>query len=472
MSCEFTVDQAAKFVNGKLLGRSERLFQGVSTDTREELGGKLFIALSGENFDGHNFCEMAVQKGAAALLVKNSFVPSPEIESKVSIIKVPDTVEAMQRLSTAWRDQLSATVVGITGSNGKSSTKDFCAQLITGFKKVHVAQKSYNNHIGVPLTLLGAPKDTEVLLVEMGMNHSGEIRSLSQIAKPNIVMCTIVGRAHVGNFENGIEGVAKAKEEIYTYNPHSIMIFNHDNEYTMNMYEEAKKYVPDERLKVFSSFAAGAEVSLRATQLHLDSMDITGHIAGIQGTAHVPVFGRHNVINLMAAALVASVIGMEPEDIWANFSKCKTGWGRGQLVQLPNGAKVIFDGYNANPDSFALLIKNLYEISLPDGGQKHAVFAEMLELGVDAEKFHEDVGQMVGQADFESIFFYGPSHEAFRRGVEKAGFDKSLIISYSYEESLALKLQDMINPTDVVVMKGSRGSRIERVLKLWAPDFQ
>lgn len=470
MSCKLKVDKTAELLSGRLEGVTQASFHGVSTDTRAHLKGKLFVGLKGENFDGNEFCEQAIQAGAAALLVNEAAKLDPKYLSQVSVIRVADTLLALQQLALVWRSLLKGTVVGITGSNGKSSTKDFCYQIIKSSKKVHVAQKSYNNHIGVPLTLLDAPLDSEVILVEMGMNHSGELTSLSKIAKPNVVLCTMVGRSHIGNFENGIQGIADAKEEIYLANPKAIKIFNCDNEYTMKMYERAQKTDPDEQVKTFSSFSAGAEVSLRAQNMELESLLVTGHIKGIKGEQRVPLFGRHNIVNLMAASSVAIEVGMEPEAVWKEMAHCHSAWGRNQLHKLKSGTKIIFDGYNSNPDSLSSLVKNIFEIYVPDG-KKVAVIAEMLELGEGAEPLHEQLGELIGQVDFSVVWFFGKSHQAFERGVKKAGFSKNLIISDTYKDSLALKVQGMLNPSDVVVMKGSRGSQVERVLKQWDPSF-
>lgn len=470
MACELKVADAAKLVNGQLHGSTAVSFRGVGTDSREDLRGKLFIALKGENFDGHLFCDVAVQKGAVALIVGTDYQITEEILHKVAVIVVPSPLRALQDLATGWRRKIKAKVVGITGSNGKSTTKDFCYSLLKPFYDVHAAKKSFNNHIGVPLTILGASEATEVLLLEMGMNHAGELTELSKIAQPDVTLCTTVGRGHVGNFGGSVQSVASAKEEIYIANPNSIQIFNGDNEFTMEMFNRAVKARDPDKLKVFSSFSAGAEVSLRATHMHLDSLQVVGHIGGIKGEASVPVFGRHNVVNLMAASAVAYTLGILPEEIWKYLPECKSGWGRNQIHILPSGTKVLFDGYNANPDSVSALVKNMFEIPITDG-KKVAILAEMLELGEDAGRLHEEIGALVGQTDFEVIWFFGPSAARFQQGVQASGFSKTLLVSDSYEDSLAKKVQDMLNPTDVVVIKGSRGSRVERVLRYWDPEF-
>jgi UDP-N-acetylmuramoyl-tripeptide--D-alanyl-D-alanine ligase len=163
---------------------------------------------------------------------------------------------------------------------------------------------------------------------------------------------------------------------------------------------------------------------------------------------------------------------MEPEKIWQAMTFCKGQWGRNQIVKLPGGPTVLFDAYNANPDSAAMLIKNIYETPVAEGAKKVAVLGEMLELGDQAAMYHRELGELIGQSDVELVWFYGPDSGAFQAGLEKSGFSKTAIISDSYEESLAKKVRSMLNPIDVVVMKGSRGMRLERVMQTWDPSFQ
>jgi len=470
MACEFNIAQIVEATGGKVLSTAEKNFVGVGTDTRQSLDKQIFIALKGDSHDAHGFLSAAVGKGAKCLVVHDEAKLTPELLSKVTVIRVNDTLQALQDLALYWRKKIKAKIFGITGSNGKTTTKEFAATLMAAQFKVHYSRGSYNNHWGVPLTLLGISKFSEVAIVEMGMNHSGEITQLSNIAMPDVVVCTTVGRAHIGNFGGSQQAIANAKEEIYIANPQAVKIFNYDNEYTLKMFERESKRTGADTTLVFSSFSAGAEVSLRATIMNMEGLHIVGQIGGVKGEARVPVFGRHNVVNLMAAAAQALVMKMEPELIWATLPKCQSEWGRGQLHSLPNGTQVLFDAYNANPDSMAALIKNIFEIHVP-GGRKIAVLGEMLELGSEAEKFHRDLGEMIGNTDFETIWFIGPSGAAFKAGVLSSSESKNVIISGGYELELAKKLQSMLNPSDVVVLKGSRGMKLERVMQTWDPLF-
>lgn len=471
MACEFNITQILEATGGEALSTVDKKFVGVGTDTRQPLNNKIFIALKGDKFDAHQFVEQAVKKGAKCLIVHQEIEAVEALKKQVTVIKVKNTLRALQDMARYWRKQMKAKVFAITGSNGKTTTKEYAKSILEAQFKVHYAQGSFNNHWGVPLTLLGISPFHDVAILEMGMNHAGELTQLSKIAEPDVVLCTTVGRAHIGNFGGSQQAIADAKEEIYLSNPKATKIFNYDNEYTIKMFERVTKLQGAENTLVFSSFSAGGEVSLRATEMSIEGLLVIGQIGGVRGEARVPVFGRHNVVNIMAAACIALVMKMEPELIWRSLPNCHAQWGRGQLLKLPNGTAILFDAYNANPDSMAALIKNLFEINVPEGGKKVAVLGEMLELGKTADQFHSELGEIVGQTDFDLIWFMGPSAASFERGIKNSGYTKKIIVSSTYEESLANKVRSMLNPQDIVVMKGSRGMQLERVMQVWDPHF-
>lgn len=472
MGFEASIDEIVEAVRGKLICKVADSVKGVGTDTRNDLTGNLFIALKGDNFDGHDYLKQAVEQGAAAVLIHGEPTGLVDVVEKVSVIQVKDTLGGLQELSRYWRRKFKGKVVGITGSMGKTSAKDFAKVMMRSRRKVYSSMKSYNNHWGVPFTLLNASPDDDVVLVEMGMNHAGELETLSKWCEPDIVVCTTVGRSHVGHFENGIQGIADAKEEIYLSNQKAMKIFNYDNEYTLKMFERVSKLAGTEDTRVFSSFAAGSEVSLRATHMSLDGLQVTGHIGGVKGEATIPIFGRQNVTNLMAAASIAYAVGLEPEDIWDAMPECRTGWGRNQLMTLASGTKVLFDAYNSNPDSMTILIKNLFEIQAGEGGKKVAVIGEMLELGEQAPAAHSEIAELLGNIDVDLVLFFGPSAKHFEAGLKNAYFSKTYFISDTYDEELAKKVGSMLNPSDVVVMKASRGMKLERVLHAWDPSIK
>lgn len=469
MACELTLSQVVEATGGVVLSTHEKLFFGVGTDTRQALNGQIFFALKGDAHDAHFYLPQAVKAGAKCLIVHDENDAVKNLSGQVTVIRVADTLRALQALAAYWRKRFKAKVIAITGSNGKTSTKEFAATILGRQFKVCSSKASFNNHWGVPITLLQVSKFDDFAVIEMGMNHPGELTELSKIVEPDVVLCTMVGKSHIGNFPEGQSGIARAKEEIYEANPNALQIFNCDNDFTMAMFERASKKIGADRCRVFSSFAAGAEVGLRATHMTLETLQVMGHIGGIKGDVVVPVYGRQNVVNLMAAASIAFAVGMEPEQIWATLPSCRGAWGRNQLIRLDSGTQVLFDGYNANPDSMTILIKNLFETQV--AGRKICIFGEMLELGSEAVQSHYDLGELVANTDVEIVWFYGPSCKDFERGFRAASTEKTLFISDTYNEDLAKKLQSMLNPNDIVVIKGSRGMKLEKVVQLWSANF-
>jgi UDP-N-acetylmuramoyl-tripeptide--D-alanyl-D-alanine ligase len=462
---------------GRIQSQSFQVFQGVGTDTRKNLTNQLFIALKGDSFDAHDYLLKAVEAGARGLLIHTplekifgmSLDQANDLKKRATIVLVEDTLKAFQDLANYYRKKSSALIVGITGSNGKTTTKEFSGAIIGAYKKVHIPKGSFNNHWGVPMTLLDQPEDTEVSVIEMGMNHSGEIRRLCEIAEPEHVVVSMVGRAHVENFGN-ILGIAAAKEEIYKYaRPDAHRIYNLDNPYTLAMYQRARQEYPTaKKILTFSSQQNQADVYLKITELTMSKILIEGAIAGVSGQAAVPVFGHQNLTNLSAAAALAFSIGLTPEQIWRALPFCKTSWGRNQVVLLQNGAQLLFDGYNANPDSMKALLENVPLIKAR--GKKMGVFAQMRELGAESSQLHQELGTLVSQSGFEVVWFYGDDAEAFEAGMQLGKYQKKLIVSKSYEDSLASEVASMINPSDAVLVKGSRGMKMERFVLACEPE--
>jgi UDP-N-acetylmuramoyl-tripeptide--D-alanyl-D-alanine ligase len=456
---------------GRLLSTCAQSFQGVGSDTRVDLKGQLFFALKGEAFDAHRFLAKAVEQGAAGLIVHEETAELHALKDKVTVILVSDTLRALQDLAHFERKKSSSLIVGITGSNGKTTSKEFAGAVISSVRKVHLPKGSFNNHWGVPFTLLAEPEGSQVSLIEMGMNHAGEIQLLCEIAEPDVVVVSMVGRAHIEHFGR-IEKIAEAKEEIYRFaKPEAVRIYNLDNEWTAKMHQQAKSHYPKaRRILTFSSAQSSADVFFQIQELTMSSISIRGSIAGVAGESVVPVFGEQNLTNLMVAASCALAAGLSPKEIWSALSRCKTNWGRNQLVHLQNGAELLFDAYNANPDSMKALLGNVK--LLKTKGKKIGVFAQMLELGELSSSLHQELGEWVGRAGFDDVWFYGADSVAFERGIRSSNFSKNLIVSRSYEDSLASQVASVINPLDTVLVKGSRGMKLERFVMACKPvDF-
>lgn len=464
------VQTIVRVTGAQTVSLKEKNFSGIGTDSRAELKDQVFVALKGEAFDAHSFLEKAVQQGAAALLVHEENDQVQKLKGLVTILKVPDTLKALQRLGTWARRESRAKIVGITGSNGKTTTKEFCAALLGSSLDVHYNKGSFNNHWGVPFTLLQLPVSKDVAIVEMGMNHAGELTELVHIAEPDVVVCTMVGRAHM-EFFGTIEKIAEAKEEIYeAAGPNTLRIYNLDNSQTHNMYVKAQQKYPHKNLLTFSSEDPRAHVHLVISSMNMNELTIQGVIGGKEGTARVQVFGAQNLTNLMAAAAVGLAVGMTPDQVWRGLPECKTNWGRNQLVHLKSGAQMIFDAYNANPDSMKALIDNMKLLSVP--GRKVGVFGQMRELGSASSTLHQELGTWVGATGFDRVYFIGEDCESFATGLKQAGFKNQAFVEKDFNQAMGQDLAQYLKAGDISVVKASRGTKLERFVYPCEPlDF-
>lgn len=473
-----TLEELVAGSEGRVLSQFAREYSGVGTDTRQDLGGKVFIALRGDTFDAHNFLLQAVEAGATALLVHRLPREVENLRERVTIVEVDDTLKGLQHLGTFWRRKHRTRVLALTGSNGKTTTKEFARTILGSYRTVHCAEGSFNNHWGVPLSLLGIDSSHEFAIIEMGMNHPGELTELARIAEPDLVLVTMVGRGHLEGV-GSIDGVAVAKAEIYDAAlPTAVMIFNLENPYTRDMYERYGRIRASHLVFKFASFGyinvsnwPPVDVALDVTEMTFDSMRIAGYIGTMAGETSVPVFGRQNVNNLMAAATMALAVGLSPRDIWAALPLCRTVWGRNQWVNLKSGARALFDGYNANPESMTAALENF--AALKCSARKFAVLGEMRELGEHSPRLHRELGLTAAEAGFDGIGFFGPHHADFSAGLKDGGFNKSLFVSDSYEQSLAPRMLPVLQVGDIVLIKGSRGMALEKALEGLEPlDFQ
>jgi UDP-N-acetylmuramoyl-tripeptide--D-alanyl-D-alanine ligase len=466
MKPNWTLNQIAKWINGKILSTHQENFSDVGTDTRKKLTEKIFIALKGDAFDAHAYLDKAVDQGAGLLIIHELKPEFESLKNTVSIIFVDDTLRALQNFAHNYRKTLTAKIISITGSNGKTTTKEFTAKILNQYKKTHLNFGSFNNHWGVPLTLLEIPTDAAFAVVEMGMNHAGEITKLVEIAEPDVVVCTMVGRAHIEHFGT-IQKIAKAKEEIYqASSENAVRIFNQDQDETYDMmYPVAKKY-PASRMLSFSEKNDEADVYFKIENQSGRGMTISGSIAAYKSTSTIPVFGKHNVINLMAASCLAYSVGMKPEDIWKALPLCKSAWGRNEFIQTHCGADILFDGYNANPDSMKALLENIPQLKAESN--KIAAFGQMKELGDHAAAEHIALAELATQSGFNFIYFIGENANDFEIGLKNKNY-KNYLCETNLSEKMAEHFKKQIGAGDLVVIKGSRGARTERFTELCDP---
>ncbi|MES3038718.1 MAG: UDP-N-acetylmuramoyl-tripeptide--D-alanyl-D-alanine ligase [Bdellovibrionota bacterium] len=468
-SLPWTKEFIAASTNAKVISEVHPGFARIETDTRKLQKGDFFIALKGDAFDAHSFVAQAVEKGAAGVLVHKWEEAWENYRFKTNFYLVKDTLTALQDMAIFHRRHLKTWLAAMTGSNGKTTTKEFSAAILKNFRNVHWSHGSFNNHWGVPFTLLDLKPEHNVGLIEMGMNHSGEIKRLMEIAEPDCVVCTMVGRAHIEHF-GSIDKIADAKAEIYENAKKSAVgIFNIENPYTRRMSEI---YGPKMAKQItFSSQDKTADIFLQVVGQTLDTIQLRGCILGKLGDRTLNLFGVQNVVNISAAAGIGLAAGLSSDQIWENLKQCKSYWGRNQKIELSSGAQVLFDAYNANPDSMYALLENVK--SLTGFKRKIGFFAQMKELGNFSKQEHEKLGEYAAQAGYEQLYFYGPDHESFKTGVGNKKFDGELETHPDFSKDWVNELKGSFTAGDLLTFKASRGMEMERVVQILDPalDF-
>jgi UDP-N-acetylmuramoyl-tripeptide--D-alanyl-D-alanine ligase len=428
---------------------------GVSTDTRTIQKGNLYIPLKGERFDGHDYAQQAIENGAAALLWQQG-VPNPPTD--VPVIFVDDTYRGLQQLAKSYREELSVKVIGVTGSNGKTSTKDILTSLLSTKYKVQKTEGNYNNHIGLPLTLLRLEEDTEIAVLEMGMSNFGEIELLSKLATPDAAIITNIGESHMMELGSRA-GIAQAKLEIVTgLREGGIFAYNGDEPLLTERVKEMN--VP---VKIVT-FGDNASNDLYPTSIKLEE---GGTLFMINAAPSVefflPVLGKHNVYNSLACMAVARFFDVTWEQIKEGLSQLKMTGMRMEVIKASSGLTIINDAYNASPTSMKAAIALINEL----GGyeKKIVVLGDMLELGDKEEEFHFEVGKVLDPAKIDYVFTYGKLGEHIARGARES-FLPDKVKTYLNKEALAKDLKNTTTANDIVLVKASRGMKLEEVIDL------
>ena len=419
---------------------------GVSTDTRKLPLGSLFVALRGENFDGDRFAAQALASGAVVAIVESW---QGELPVGTAVIVVPNTLRALQRLACWWRKQLDLPVVGITGSNGKTSTKDFTAAVLAQRFNVSATLGNLNNHIGVPLTVLATTREHTAAVWEMGMNHSGEIAPLCEIARPKYGIITNIGTAHI-EFLATREAIAEEKGMLARALPPDGILF-------LPATCEFRDYLRQRTRSAMIAVGNGRGL-VRAENLRfgLDGTSFNLVIEGLE-TAEVslPVPGRHMVTNALLAAAVGWKLGISPAEIATGLSNVSLTGGRLDRYEH-HGTTVIDDTYNANPESMAAAIETLADTPVVDGARRIIVLGRMGELGDHAPAAHLRTGALAAERNL-TVVAVGEGSEGIAQGAKDAPYFPDL-------EQAARWLTREVKPGDVVLFKGSRSATVERVM--------
>ncbi|MCL1798823.1 MAG: UDP-N-acetylmuramoyl-tripeptide--D-alanyl-D-alanine ligase [Eggerthellaceae bacterium] len=477
--------QICEYTGGTLLVEpidASRLACGISWDSRELAADKAFVALSGERTDGHRFVADALRGGAAVVVVADR--PDAETcllakEMGAAVIEVSDTAHAVADLARAWRSKLRCRVIGVTGSNGKTTTKNMMRDVLKASFSVVATAGNQNNELGVPRTVLEANPETEVLIVEMGMRGPGQIKELCACAVPDMGLITNIGEGHL-ELLGTKEDIARAKAELFAALPSGVGIafMNRDDAFADFVCAEAGLDERQVRLVWYGGCGIGeapapaaaahapAAVGAYADEVTLDAQGrpcFTLHLAGEKRRCLLPLRGIHNVGNATAAASVASVLGMDIDTIVAGLEKALPECGRQELRRARGGFAIIDDTYNANPDSMRAALLMLAALEVP--GRRIAVLGDMGELGEAAQACHEGVGELAATLPLDRLICIGDLSASIASAAREGGMAPERV---SHVESIAGILEELdisLFPEDTVLVKASRFMRLERVVE-------
>ncbi len=445
-----SLEEIVKGTGGKLLsGNFQIIVSKISTDTRCLQKGDFYVALKGPRFDGHDFVEEAVRKGASALLVSGA----PAGAGKIPIVIVSDTLRALGDIALCWRQKFSLPVVAITGSNGKTSTKEMMASVLSLEADIVKTEGNLNNLIGLPLTLFDLEEKQRFCILEMGMNDFGEIARLTEIARPTIGLITNVGPAHLEKLDS-LEGVAKAKEELFQgLDDKAWGVVNQDDPFIVKMRTKAKK--------ITFGFSKKADIRMEKIDYFSDAMRMRIRHPGGLSVFDLPVVGEHHARNGLASYAVLNLLGVSEEKIQRGFSHYKVQRMRGEEFKLSNGIVVINDAYNANPASMTVALKNL-NVKHPDK-RKIAVLGDMFELGAQEKTLHHELGKLAAESGVDTLLAYGGNAIRVAQGFNEK--KKGSGFGFDSLETLEERLDEILKKGDVVLVKGSRGARMERIVE-------
>ena len=429
----------------------DKIFGSISIDTRTLKAGAVYFALRGELFDGHTFIPQAMAKGALACVVRKDRQGEFLSGRQGSIIGVDDPLFSLQQLAGNYRAMFAVPVLAITGTNGKTTTKEMIASVLAQKYKIVKTPGNLNNHIGLPLSLLQIEDDTEIAVIEMGTNHFGEIERLCEIARPDHGLITNIGAGHL-EFFGSVDDVAGAKAELFKSLPEDGLAFvNADDSRIM----AAAKIV---RQQIRYSLHHDAEV--RGEFLSLNPEGCAGFRLQNQVEVQLQVPGEHQISNALAAAAVGIYWHIPLNDIATALENHRSFSKRMEKHEW-HGAAILLDAYNSNPDSLRAALATLSHLIRTRQGRAVAVLGDMLELGEVSEAAHEKAGQEAAEAGVTLLLLYGDFAAAFERGFTRAGGKQVRV--YSDKSTLAGDLQTLLQNGDVVLIKGSRGMAMETI---------
>jgi UDP-N-acetylmuramoyl-tripeptide--D-alanyl-D-alanine ligase len=455
-----------KATGGSLFtGGSEWSCHGISTDTRTLRTGNLFIALPGKNFDGHDCLTAAAEKGAAGLLIRMDRGGKLDAGTKgLPVIVVPDTLLALGDIACAWRRKFSLPVVAITGSSGKTTTKEMLFAVASRTRKVIATEGNLNNLIGLPQTLLNIRKEHELAVVEMGTNSPGEIARLAAIARPDIGLITNIGPAHLEGL-GSIKAIREEKGALFQImDGRGTAIINRDDDEVGIL---AARWRGD---RITFGLKPGADITAqRVETAGPEGVRFNLVIDGIGVPVNLAAPGEHHILDALAAGASAWALGLDREAIAAGLSTFCPVPGRMEIRRLGNGAFLILDTYNANPASMREALKTLQD--LRGGGRATVILGDMLELGTLAHELHEGVGELLVKTGVDRVFLKGALSRSTAEGAMKKGFPEEGIVFFDDPAKVLATLLSFLEKEDWILIKGSRMMKMEAVAESIVSTF-
>ncbi|HZZ83838.1 MAG TPA: UDP-N-acetylmuramoyl-tripeptide--D-alanyl-D-alanine ligase [Anaeromyxobacteraceae bacterium] len=473
----FTSDELAAATGGRFPGARPAGVDGVSTDTRTLAPGSCFVALRGERFDGHDHVAAALAGGAACAVVEEGRAAelgaalarldrgngSPGLaDAGFPLLAVKDTLAALGALARFHRRRFRLPVVGVTGSNGKTTTREMVAAILATRGPVLKTEGNLNNEVGVPLTLFGLREEHHAAVIEMGMSHPGEIRRLCCIAEPHVGIVTNAGAAHLEGL-GSVEGVADAKAELYAgLPPGGIAVANADDARMLKRAQASGK-----RVLTFASGRGrrGDVVALDVLSHAPEGLAFTLAIGNRELEVKLPLVGLHNLANAAAAAAAAVALGCTDREIVRGLAEVRPVGRRLRLELLPSGVLLVDDCYNANPASMAAALDTLSQLARERGGRAVAALGDMLELGPAEEESHRALGAQATAAGVKVLAAFGPRTRATLAAARAAGLPEADSFHTEDLPELARFVRARLAPGDVLLVKGSRGNKLERLVE-------
>lgn len=456
---ELRVKDILQICDGKLIcGNENEVCNVFSKDTRQIQPGEVYVGIKGDNFDGSLFYEEALKQGARVCLLEEIEIPEEVYKQykDVTIVTVKNTVEALQKLASYKRSMYDIPVVAVTGSVGKTSTKDMLASIISKQYKVLKTEGNLNNHIGLPLTILKL-QDHTALVVEMGMSALGEISKLTNIAKPTICVITNVGTSHIGNLGSR-QNILKAKLEILEgMDKTGTLVINNDNDLLNEWNKNNNTY----NVETFG-IENNSNVTANEIELKEYSSEFTAKVDNEKMTVKVPVGGRHFVYNALCAITVGKLLNIPFSKILNGIENFELTKNRMDIKKNSSGATIINDCYNANYDSMKAAIEYISKMTAK---RKIAVLGDMLELGEYSKELHEKVGEEVVKNNIDILVAVGNEAEYIVDSAVEQGMNKENVFNYKTNEKAIEKLKEILKPEDAVLIKASNGMHFNEIVK-------